>query len=487
MSAAGTGAVADRTAVRRDRTVGVLVFLVALSLRLPFVSGLPDHPDGVRLIRSLETYDLLDLSPHFPGYPVAVLLARALPVAGGLAWAILSAVAGALSCALLAALVRRSAGDRAAWAAGLVCAVLPFLALESLRVGTDVLVLPFLLGAFLLERNGRGFLAGLALGVGLGVRPSAFAWTAGLLLSRHRTAAIAGVATGVALWLLPTLAVVGPESYVSEGRWFVAGHFSTWGHVWGAMSAGEGTPDRGASMLSHWLLRPFEVFGSPAAAVALLAALSIGAGRAARGRNAWRGLLPMIGGATATAFWLVVAQNPENPRHVLPLVVVAIGLGVPELARLAGAPRARRWAFPTAALLLGSLTLSTIGAASRYRGSEPPAMRAARTIAADPRFDPLLDRIYAGSAAAYFDRVDGSWDVDRRRTGAAIVEDLLSLPVLPRRVWVTRAALAGSADAALPTGIRESRDPRVAAWGSEVELLVLDPSIGREVGRAGTE
>ncbi|MCA8923365.1 MAG: hypothetical protein KDD82_16230, partial [Planctomycetes bacterium] len=100
--------------------VAAALVLVGVAWRVLCAETSPGTFDEVSFLRALDQYDLLAFEPHFPGYPLAVLLARipaalgsAAPYAwvaaglcGGVApWAFVGGgrgVGGVLACACLA-------------------------------------------------------------------------------------------------------------------------------------------------------------------------------------------------------------------------------------------------------------------------------------------------------------------------------------------------------------------------------------------------
>ncbi|MFQ5653661.1 MAG: glycosyltransferase family 39 protein [Planctomycetota bacterium] len=454
------------------------VLLLALALRLPFVNGLPETPDGVRLIRSLERFDPIDLSPHFPGYPLAVWVARRLPGEGGLPWDLLSALAGSLVVLPAGLLLRRRWGDTGALAAALACALLPFAVLESLRVGTDMAALPLLFAALLLLSWERGSLAGgLLLGLALGLRPSLFPWAAGLLLARERGKGVLGCALGTAIWLLPALMVVGASSYLAEGWRFTAGHFQAWG---GAASApGD---DRGLLILKNWLWAPLLGSWSMRGGQILLGtALALGWAAFLHGSRPGRGRLssPVAAGGAAYLLWIVLAQNPEHPRHALPLVFLLVAAAAAGGVHLLGSlPRPMKLApAPLFLLALSLLLWGSVQEAGRHRDTVPPALAAARPLAAAPLFDPLLDRVYAGSLRAFFTWVGPGWSIGTAFSAEDAFRDLNSLPLSPRRAWITSHALAAGGVPGSPARIEARAAPGLPLWGDVEEIYLVEEGV----------
>ena len=457
----------------------IAVAFVALAVRGFAATGLPDSPDGVRLIRSLDTYDIFDFSPHFPGYPVAVLLARLMPLDGGLAWSVCGALAGTVA-ALLAGWGVGHGTTRGLFVAA-VLAFTPAFVIESVRVGTDVLFLPWLVGA-IVWRESRAFTAGLLLGIALGVRPSAIAWGALLLVGPRPGRALVGAAAGVLLWLLPTFMVVGVEPYLHEGWRFTQGHFFDWG---GAVSAQSGDYDgtRWGQIFAGWIGRPL-TFGVTGLGVGVAAVTGLGC--VALWRRAPAGsrgpATPAVVGGMAYLIWLIVAQNPDHSRHALPLWFVAVTFAAAGAWEWLRAPRSSErgmgveFTLAATTLLVGLVGVSG-WIAFEYRESTPPALVSARRLSEDPRFDPRTDRVYVGSDLAYFRWVGPDWDLHPVRSIGEARDDRLSLPTLPRRSWITAHGAGAPLSAPL---IEAARWRGLAEWGSRSEIGLLEIGIEDE-------
>jgi hypothetical protein len=162
-------------------------------------------------------------------------------------------------------------------------------------------------------------------------------------------------------------------------------------------------------------------------------ALAAGAGLALLLGLAARAPRPLRRGAVLAGLpyllWAVLAQNPDQPRHALPLL--------PPLALLVGAglPRLRARAGLRVALAAGLL----LGAAS--------ALAAEVALRARPRpvddlcawaggLDPLEVRVYAGATGRVLRARLRLLDVRRTRGLEALRDDLRADPLPPPRVLV---------------------------------------------------
>ncbi|MEM9223693.1 MAG: hypothetical protein AAGB11_15030 [Pseudomonadota bacterium] len=294
--------------------------------------------DARHFAAGLTRFSILDFSPHFPGYPAFIALGRLVRevVPDSVAALTLTSTIMAMLMPPAAALVawRWTCSPLAAvfgFALGLTQPLLPYLALSGLSGSTGIL---FLLMFFALlpaevnatqRRFGKGvwlFAAGISLGLSACARPSLgpilLASFGPLLFHRLRAAVVVG--SGVLVVALPALLVIFAlegSNYIHEGVRFLEGHLYGWGNT--AFSDRSGTSWVGS-------LNTF-----PALYV-LLAVPSMVA--------VWRAFsppLPLREQALGAAFlaglvWTAFFQNPENLRHLAPIlslggIVIAISAG----------------------------------------------------------------------------------------------------------------------------------------------------------------
>lgn len=456
-----------------------------MTARVPALHGLPDDLDGVHLIQSLERFDVLAQSPHFPGYPLAVGLVRCLPASGGRAWALAGSVAACLAAVLLGLLVRLRVSPRAGFGAAVATAFLPLAAIESVRVATDSLALPFLFASLLLLDRNRAFTGGLVWGLGLGIRPSAFPWSAALLFGGQRRRAVAGAAVGSLLWLLPTLALTGPGPYVREGVRFVRGHFATWGKP--LITSTDGFLGRVAS---NWVVGPLTPpalsSGLSATCLVVLAAGGVLLLRRVR-RQQTVGMGPAFAAGSCYAGWLLVAQNPSHSRHVLPLGVLLVGLAVAGLLAPADtAPAGRSKAGPrrqrlrirhaAAVCLLTGYVGSTLWALRGYRDQRPPQFEVAMRTAQQEDHDPARDCLYAGDDLELYAWIIPYAEVRPAHSLAQVRADLMSRPQLPARLWITSSAILPEDPLEVPPRFEIRRPPWLFPRAARIRVYSLTPA-----------
>ncbi len=306
-----------------------------IASRAPWLPTTPWDHDGANFVRALDTFDLARHSPHAPGYPVYIALARlarafGAPDAAPLAW---PSVAGAAAAAATVAwAVARFANRGTALAAGLAYAALPPLWLGDLAPRPDALAAHVLVAAACLLASqalpAAAVLIALALGVRLSVWPAALV----LMLALPR-AAWGWLAAGVAAWAVPLAALAGgPFELLRQLTSFGAGHFGQWGNT--AATAG--------LRVDQWAGHLADQGGAVCGGLALVAAVVWVRSRQHATPGWW------WAAAVAYAIWIVAGQNPDHPRHVWPLlalvgaaclvaVAVAVGRAAPPLLAAAAA------------------------------------------------------------------------------------------------------------------------------------------------------
>lgn len=331
-----------------------------------------DSDDALNFAHGVARFSVLEFSPHFPGYPAFIWLARLINLlldapAGAVHWASLlgSSLLPPLSALLAVRLWRRSALLAPVWLGAMALPLTPTLALSGLSDGPALaawlgalLVLPPLSSASSASSprsSHRLALAGLLVGLLLALRPSYFVlallplWQ-GWQHKGQRLHFIAPIAL-VGLTCLLFVWQADGWAYFAEGRRFTDGHFSLWGNTAAA---------HGSRLLSWDQTLNTQL--SPLWPV-LLWPLWRGARRLAQeGDRGW-GL-----GWLALLLWTLLGQNPDNPRHLAPLVYLGLIL-------LAGwLPAARP---VVTAAMLGALAL--LGSTLIPPGL--PAMSQAREVA----------------------------------------------------------------------------------------------------------
>ena len=415
---------------------------LVVALRWACRARMVDGWDDASFVLAVERFDLARFSPHFPGYPVYVVLckcAHTLGLAPLDACLAVSALAGGVTAIALHRIGVTLGGARAGWCAlGLWAgAFLPWLLGGSaLSDGTAAALFAAALALAIAEPPRpllAGALAGLMMGARLSYAPLAMglcAWT--ILRRRERLArTVVGLLAGTLAWLIPFVALVGPRALWAIGRAHLVGHFTDWG----------GSVVTDPSLASRAFASARDLFYDslfPSTAGLVLAALLIAACLVMR-RPTRRLLTSALLLAGPYALWAFVGQNVvEQPRHLLPLVVIAI-LG---LAWIAAARVMTAIAIVALAFLFGA-PLAIAHATQRPSWRQIlDALESAHPGAA-PKEVALLGTAslrMIGSAAL----LDGAALVTREAHSLGEVDGALErLPILPRHPWLT-SEIAGA-------------------------------------------
>ncbi|MCO5170661.1 MAG: hypothetical protein M9894_30390 [Planctomycetes bacterium] len=411
-----------------------LAVLVGAWLRLAAAPAAPGTFDEVGFTLALARYDLLAFEPHFPGYPLAVLLARACHAAGAAApYAVAAAALQALAAVALHVALRR--GWPGALAGGLL-ALAPVAVIESSRATSDGIAAGLLALGLCGALAGRALPAGLLLGAAAAAKPDLALFLSALLAvprpARPRAALAAGAPLALAV-VGAAAGVDGPAALALEGTRFLGGHLTDWG---GGVATTAALPRPRLALAAAPLLGGLGGRSS----LDLLLAGGVLAALAARAPRALRRAVLVAG--LPYALWLLLGQNLANPRHTLPLL--------PLLALLAGGGLGRFRPALAAGLALAALLGAGSGAAravAREAARGRPADALAATVAPGTR-------LYAGAEArAVAWRLPGA-DVRRARSVDHVRKDLLADPCPPVEVRV--ASTVAGADA-LPLVARLER------------------------------
>ena len=345
------------------RTALVALCVVVGLSRWLLRATVPDDPDSFGFVLGMSRhFDMEALQPHFPGYPVYVVLGSLLcrlGLSGMRAATAISAIAAAASAWGLAVCARRLAGP----AAGLTVAALFLVAWLPLLVGgsalSDGLGTALAIGAFaqLARERPRFALSGLLAGLLLGTRASYWPLVVSLLVLCWRMSGplalrlrvIGGLLVGTLLWAVPFFAFVGMHAFLQLGLIHLRGHFGWWG---GSVATRPDLLLRGRAFLRDLLFDGFVPSFSRLAAIALILT-GLVAGARQRGQPLCIPVArtPFLILFLPYALWVFLAQNVlEQPRHVLPLVAGGLLLLGCALAR-------HRLALGAIVLVAGSVTL----------------------------------------------------------------------------------------------------------------------------------
>ncbi|GAB5377932.1 MAG: hypothetical protein AcusKO_43940 [Acuticoccus sp.] len=365
--------IAGRSVAVAAGLVASLALYAGLAVWLYGVPASLSSDDAFFFSRGLERFSLLDFSPHFPGYPGFILTGRLFLAAFGEPAATLQTMSVTFALALPALAYLTAARWRLAplprtalLLAALSMPLLPLVALDGLSDGAGVAL--FVASLAVLPRQpgnavAAGLVAGLFLGLSVTMRPSLAVLPAVMvlviLIEAPRLAV--GVILGGVLAVVPAALFVWAHegaAVVGELERFVVGHTLAWGNTVFAGSEARWTAALGRE--------PFL-----AAAVALAVATGLG------GLVLWRRLAltqkVVTASLLAIAIWTWAMQNPDNLRHLLPLLVLG------PLA-LVAVVRDRRAATLCLGALLALNAATALRATASWESAPAPLAAAARHI-----------------------------------------------------------------------------------------------------------
>ncbi|MFM5746098.1 hypothetical protein [Aeromonas caviae] len=281
-----------------------------------------DSDDALNFAHGVVRFSVLEFSPHFPGYPAFIWLARLINLAvddpaRAVQWASLlgSSLLAPLAAFLAARLWQRPSLLAPVWLLVLALPLTPTLALSGLSDGP---ALAAWLGALLALQQRKIALAGLLLGLMLALRPSYFVLALlPLWLGMAQKGARVRFVLPIALVGLACLLFVWQAdgwAYFSEGRRFTDGHFTLWGNTAAA---------HGDRLLS-WA-RTLNDQLTPLWPLLMGALLVLPLWQRSKDHNPAPSVLwPLYW--LALLLWTLFGQNPDNPRHLAPITLLGIVL-----------------------------------------------------------------------------------------------------------------------------------------------------------------
>ncbi|AUZ81217.1 hypothetical protein U1710_15250 [Aeromonas caviae] len=372
-----------------------------------------DSDDALNIAHGVVRFSVLEFSPHFPGYPAFIWLARLINLAvddpaRAVQWASLlgSSLLAPLAASLAVRLWQRPSLLAPVWLLVLALPLTPTLALSGLSDGP---ALAAWLGALLALQQRKIALAGLLLGLMLALRPSYFVlallplWL-GMAQQGTRVRfvlpiALVGLACLLFVWQADGWA------YFSEGRRFTDGHFTLWGNTAAA---------HGDRLLS-WA-NTFNDQLTPLWPLLMGALLVLPLWQRSKDHNATPSVLWTLYWL-ALLLWTLVGQNPDNPRHLAPITLLGLVL-------LAGwLPRRGVGLVALAGLLLLAVTFtpprpSAMVQAARVAEKNCPALvtQWGVRLLRETTTLPVTDGWYRGDAALAL--TQGACRLSRRPLGA---------------------------------------------------------------------
>ena len=217
----------------------LIVLLACITSRVLSAIYYIEDPDSLRFALSTVNYDVPQLQPHFPAYPIFCWLVKAITLLTG-GYAIAFAVVGGVMTGVIILSLLAIAREPLNSPRGMIIAVLtffnPMVWLIGNRYMPDVTGLACLLGSYYFLTSGRrpilgGFLSGLLAGIRLSYLPFAvLPWIRAVWVSRRNRSLVLGSSfLGVVVWAAPLIWITGWSELVEAARVQSAGHFAEFG------------------------------------------------------------------------------------------------------------------------------------------------------------------------------------------------------------------------------------------------------------------
>lgn len=453
------------------------IFLFACLIRIPFLAHGPGGWDDIDFALALKNYDVAQMQPHFPGYPVYVLAAFGVSAWVSdpfLALSWLSMLAAACSVFPLYYIVEKVSGKRLAIWVTLLWSTAPL----SLVLGTQPLsdsfgtLIALCVAASSLivlqqQRTQRaralallasGLLLGLLYGVRLSYLPfAAVPLWAGYVYLRDTgnwsdvLRAAAGAVLISAAWVIALAGNVGGfDTLWMLATSFTAGHFSDWGGTFheGAslldrltywlgrqlMAAGAGTPWPGQSPVSYLVL--VLVLLALTGLIRVLFEKGRGENRPTGEESAtWREWGLIAAWVIPYLLWTFFAQNIEKPRHLLPLLPPMLWMFA------AGLTVWRRMAGPMLISLCAAMLLVGISQIEGQSITPSPMVQLSSYLESHQTGESSIIFTYEEERVI---RYQHPWiNTMRLRKFSDFQISLLTYPVLPKHIYLTDSVLRG--------------------------------------------
>lgn len=399
---------------------GIGMMVLSIGSRCFFFPNELGHYDSFNFAFALDFYHLPSLSPHFPGYPWYILIAKCFYHLGCskiVALILPGLIASILSIWLLwkiAEHYRFSLEQKVILV--LFYAWNPLVSITSLKAFSDSLALFFFLLSFYHTLQIRSGSAGFWSAIGIGVRPSdAILILPILWQNRFR---LRWFLFSFSIASLPLLYFYSVHLSWNEVKFFIFGHFTQWGGtVWTSPSGANGL----------WLFWTHVLGGYES------------------GRSLWRCVIlfilivPLWKDRSRPIFfpqelrhwlfcygvWVFVAQNLSNPRHFLPFLF-------PLAVVLSGNIQKR---FGAICLLLIPYSLGTLAVLQDVR---QPSLYIQFSDLVLKRYTPLDLKIYGGKLLRVFDEpLCWKWNKKNVVHFSEVQTDLTILEYCPPVILIT--------------------------------------------------
>jgi len=415
-----------------------IIFFIGLLCRLCLTGQFPDCYDSINFALGLHDYDPALLQPHFPGYPVYILISHgfyALFHDDVLALVLPNALFGSFLVYPLFTLTRKLFSEWVATATIVLYLINPLCWIQAERPVSDMTGMFFLvlssshLCSFYHEkRKYLLFFGSLLLGITMGVRPSYFPffvlWLWVMYIAARNTNhfkgntgyGIIGLAVGLCMWLIPYMLFIGWSPFFQQGVSFLRGHFTDWG---GTILTYGGKKRVISFMQSIWLygLGGWWYGTSPLRLIpSFLMGIFILYPYCQKGATVHRCFFLYYG--IPYLLWIFFGQNVTQSRHVMPLIpilLMIIAYGLHKVYQKSS----KMLSFLCMGTLIASLSIISFKILISY-------------------YDMLSIRIYCGIEKRMFDYYAPQWDARMVRNIEEMYYDLKSSYNPPQKIILLR-------------------------------------------------
>ncbi|WP_047150306.1 glycosyltransferase family 39 protein [Aneurinibacillus tyrosinisolvens] len=474
----------------RKHLILAFIALAVFGLRLPFLAHGPGGWDDVDFALGIKNFDLEQMQPHFPGYPIYMLAAfmAAIFIKNPFyALSVLSALSAALTVFPLYCLVERISGRKTALWIVLFWAVNPLVFVLGTQPMSDsfgnLLAMLLTAASFYamdssMEERKRAYAllaSGILLGLLYGVRISYIAfgavplWAAFVYIrdTRRWQDVIGAVSSAVLVCLLWIYALIGNVGSFS-GFWklalsFTGGHFSDWGGTYTEggflarvsywvgrqwLGAGLGTPWSQQQSVFSYILLWLTFVGITGNLI-----------RWKRQKNQkweWKKAGFLLMWIIPYIIWAFFAQNVEKPRHILPLIAPFLWMLIMGLSTW---KRAGNYLLLTFAGCMLAVSWTQI----REQAVLPsPMVQLSAYLAKHAAHQSTIIYTYEEERVIRYEQP--SANTVRLRKWPDFQVSLLNYPILPERIFLTNSVADGFHMAEIKKYMREAARFKGSEW-----------------------
>lgn len=283
--------------------IGILTLLYAY-----FIFSYPAsyfNDDSLFFVRGIDEFSVIDFSPHFPGYPFIILAGKFINLFiddSKFSLFLLTSICAIILPLILFLYVKELLGEKVAFITFLLAISSPYLMNLSLSMLSDSVGLLFLfLGLYLIQVN-KDKSAGVILSIALFSRPSylIFFLIGFIYLFINKRDSLKKIVIYfliTSLFFIVYIFLTNGMLYLYEAKRFIIGHFFLWGT---GQNSDIAWIDNILILANLPFLFLIYIFFNYEKKLNFLSLLFL-----------------------TYTIWILLAQNPENIRHIIPVVFIA--------------------------------------------------------------------------------------------------------------------------------------------------------------------